>query len=68
MDEPTYTPTEDVYEVYKDGSGRALVAKAGVPMPWSRAHALGLVKVEAAPADFRITSDNRTLKVVSRKP
>jgi hypothetical protein len=39
----TYTPTEDVIEHLKDGSGSVVVARAGVAMPWERALMLGLV-------------------------
>jgi len=43
MTEPTYTPADDIYEPYSDGSGLALIAPAGVPMPYTRAVMLGLV-------------------------
>jgi hypothetical protein len=45
--EPTFTPAADVIEVYKDGSGETVVARAGEPMIWTRALMLGLVEGEA---------------------
>ncbi len=44
--EPTYTPTKDIHEEKKDGSGSVLVASAGKPMTWARALMLGLVKTD----------------------
>lgn len=49
--EPTYTPDKDIYEDYKDGSGRVLVAKAGVPIRWEHARELGLVQGDAPKSD-----------------
>lgn len=45
----SFTPTEDVYEQYKDGSGRVRVAEAGKPIQWAFAYELGLVATPDAP-------------------
>lgn len=44
----TFTPGDDIYEDLKSG-GRKIVAHAGVPMPWSRLVALGLVDENGKP-------------------
>jgi len=49
MPERTYTPTADVYEPLIDGSGEKCVARAGVPIPWTTAQALGLVAGDPPP-------------------
>lgn len=50
--QPTYTPDTDIYEPYSDGSGRKLVASAGVPIAWATARELGLV-IGEPPAEKR---------------
>jgi hypothetical protein len=49
MTEPTFTPATDVIEVYKDGSGSVVVAKAGQPMTYTRAQMLGIMRDDGIP-------------------
>jgi hypothetical protein len=45
----TFTPADDIYEALKSGRGRAIVAHAGVAMPWSRLVELGLTDDNGKP-------------------
>lgn len=45
----TFTPADDIYEALKDGTGKKIVAHAGVAMPWSRLVELGLTDDSGKP-------------------
>lgn len=48
-DTRTFTPAEDITEPLKNGRGLAVVAHAGVAMPWARLILLGLVDGDGRP-------------------
>jgi len=48
-DERTFTPAADVTEALNNGRGAVVVARAGEPIPWTRAQALGLIDGDGKP-------------------